>query len=236
MTQYELNYKCENGSKVEDVTEKMPELEGSDKQVVWAMQIRSKFLKTLDLIIYKYKNFVEREKRRKSANADDLEKYFKDDELSISKCRMYVTSQKQAKFFINNRFYLNSCESATRQLDTYVALKNFGKCIFEYAKLYDEENDTEAKAAAQEEIEKRVEVHPEEVKSDTIITLKSSGNYVYLMSDYSSRLVDVIHNLDLLMSWENGCWQFRVHEFCGTHQSVIAEIGNKLLEKGFIVV
>lgn len=219
----------------------LAELNGTERQVAWALQIRIKSIYSLEALTSAVESEIA---KMKDKNADEL----KEGITRLNECREYVikniaylSEQSEAVFFIDNRshFYIYNYCDVRRIRDGYECDYNFAR----YAKLYDSEHSAEAEAVRAEEAEKKAaekekqeEVHPENQTSDTVVTIKMDDEHVMLKSEYDASLVNAIHELDFNMCWGSGCWKCFVNPISGTTKDVVAEIGNKLLTNGFPVI
>lgn len=203
----------------------LPELDGSQKQIEWSMSIRQHFL---DIIEDLSESMNKEMDATIASNPDKTEKYEKlrtEYTEKFNKSIMYISEQTKANFFIDDRDEFG------------ISIPNTTlKTVSAYADAYDKEHDPFEIEAKEEVKRKQVEVHPEEVIGTTNITLTAENDCVHLYSRYDKRLVDIIHELDFKMKWTGNRWEYKLHNICGSAESVIAELGNKLLEKGYIVI
>lgn len=204
----------------------LPELEGSQKQIEWAMSIRQQFLDIIEDLSEAMNKEMDKSIEANPDKADKYEKIRTEYTEKFNKSTMYISEQTKAKFFIDDRDEFGKCIPDTTL-----------KTVAAYADAYDKEHDPFEIEAKEEVKRKQVEVHPEAVRHDTNVTLKVEAGDVRLYSEYDSNLVDIIHGLDFLMSWSRAerAWEYKIYKPCGSPESVIAEIGNKLLENGYIV-
>lgn len=208
----------------------LPELKGSEKQVAWAMKIRQDFLDSLDRL----HDGVDRDWNsglRGDVEKEENKKKMKVEHAMIDACCAYMCEQTDAKFFINERDDLFSYhgEESWHLYDCMEIVKF-------YAKEFVEEHNEYRVAAKKEAEAKQVEVHPEEVTGGTKVWLSIQDDTVKLTSDYEARLVNIIHSLPFKMKWDGYRWNYKVESFRGTAEAVVAELGNRFLSKGYIVI
>lgn len=203
----------------------LPELEGSQKQIEWAMSIRQQFLDIIEDLSEAMNKEMDKSIEANPDKADKYEKIRTEYTEKFNKSTMYISEQTKAKFFIDDRDEFGKCIPDTTL-----------KTVAAYADAYDKEHDPFESEAREEVKRKQVEVHPEEVIGTTNITLTAEDGCVHLYSGYEKRLVDIIHGLDFKMTWTGKSWEYNLYNICGSAEAVIAELGNKLLEKGYIVV
>lgn len=220
----------------------LPSLTGSEKQIAWAMKLRDDTLNSLRMTGQRVE--VEIQTCQKKGKNDDSLKLLKE---YINTTMLYLSEQTESKFFIDRR---DEFKSIGMQFYHFLYESGINEYLTKYEKYkqeYDESHDVCVMAAKQEQEEeeqKKVEeeksaqvtIQPEQKESNTIVTLKVQGDKVKLCSEYDRDLVDVIHKLDLKMTWNRPCWEFKAELFRGTAESALIEIGNKLLEKGYTVV
>ena len=218
----------------------LPELTGSPKQIDWARHIRRECFEAFEKLT---KTFEEKIRERVTILAVEKHKEEQIDRVTKSQVDVlmdaisYVSEQTESKFFIDNRDNFFSMNEVIYPVRTWYRCHELYE---KWADAYRDAHDTCAIAARQEleEAEKsaQVTIQPEQKGSNTIVTLKVQDDTVKLCSDYDSNLVDVIHKLELKMTWNRPCWEFKAELFRGTAESALIEIGNKLLEKGYTVV
>lgn len=224
----------------------LPLLSGSEKQVAWARKLRYDFLSGAQEISKNYEKakfreeiYTRNEELQKKLREAKKEKTEEFPEF-LNKTILYVSEQTTSTFFIDNRTTLNIKETYNFKSDKMWYVNCYYDMVEKYAQAYDKAHDVyEVEARKeQEEAEKsaQVTIQPEKKESNTIVTLKVQGDTVKLCSDYDKNLVDIIHKLDLKMTWNRPYWEFKVETFRGTAESVLMEIGNKLLENGYTVV
>lgn len=203
----------------------LPELEGSQKQIEWAMSIRQQFLDIIEDLSEAMNKEMDKSIEANPDKADKYEKIRTEYTEKFNKSTMYISEQTKAKFFIDDRDEFGKCIPDTTL-----------KTVAAYADAYDKEHDPFEIEAKEEVKRKQVEVHPEEVIGTTNITLTAEDGCVHLYSGYEKRLVDIIHGLDFKMTWTGKSWEYNLYNICGSAEAVIAELGNKLLEEGYIVI
>lgn len=228
-----------------DKANDLPELTGSEKQVEWARSIRRNCLQNFESLCTQWE-----EDGRKAVGEivytldnreSEIDKLYQEYADIICDSMSYISEQTTARFFIDNRD-----DFPTKNDGGYSLIygsshtSNFKQVLKRWAEAYRDAHDIQKIEAEKEEkeIEQRVQVTVEPVNKehDTIVTLRKKDSGVHLYSEYDRDLVDVIHEFPLKMKWNKTSWVFTVEEFRGTFESVMAEFGNILLRKGFIVV
>ena len=228
-----------------DKANDLPELTGSEKQVEWARSIRRNCLQNFESLCTQWE-----EDGRKAVGEivytldnreSEIDKLYQEYADIICDSMSYISEQTTARFFIDNRD-----DFPTKNDGGYSLIygsrhtSNFKQVLKRWAEAYRDAHDIQKIEAEKEEkeIEQRVQVTVEPVNKehDTIVTLRKKDSGVNLYSEYDRDLVDVIHEFPLKMKWNKTSWVFTVEEFRGTFESVMAEFGNILLRKGFIVV
>lgn len=220
----------------------LPSLTGSEKQIAWAMKLRDDALKHLRITSYNADVKIQQlQKQNDDVSGLQLIKEY------VNTTMMYMSEQTDSKFFIDRRDELKAIRVTYFDVLSESGINKYLQKYEKYKQEYDDAHDVYAIAAKQEqeelernkaEAEKsaQVTIQPEQKGSNTIVTLKVQDDTVKLCSDYDSNLVDVIHKLELKMTWNRPCWEFKAELFRGTAESALIEIGNKLLEKGYTVV
>lgn len=231
----------------------LPLLSGSEKQVAWARKLRYDFLsgaqelsKNYEKAKFREEIYTRNEELQKRMREVQKEKAEEFPEF-LNKTILYVSEQTTSTFFIDNRTTLNIKETYNFKLDKMWYVDCYYNMVEKYAKEYDNFHDiyeVEARKEQEEEEQTKIEaeksaqvtMQPEQKGSNTIVTLKIQDDTVKLCSEYDSGLVDCIHGFSLRMTWNKPCWEFKAEAFRGTAESVLMEIGNKLLENGYTVV
>lgn len=220
----------------------LPALTGSEKQIAWAMKLRDDALKHLRITSYNADVKIQQlQKQNDDVSGLQLIKEY------VNTTMMYMSEQTDSKFFIDRRDELKAIRVTYFDVLSESGINKYLQKYEKYKQEYDDAHDVYAIAAKQEQEElerKKVEeekyaqvtIQPEQKESNTIVTLKIQGDTVKLCSEYDRDLVDVIHKLELKMTWKRPCWEFKAELFRGTAESALIEIGNKLLEKGYTVV
>lgn len=187
----------------------LPELTGSEKQIIWAITLRDKTIVNLT----------------NSADNDDYIKHVVrfEEELEditgedILKIRDFIIeNETSSKFYIDNRH-----KKATDLILEYkdIALKDQRE-IIEEKKL-------------EEEIEKEALIVPENKIIDNAVTIKEEKSEVVAEFEKNQDFIDIVKSLGY--KWGNGAWRKEISETTGTSTERIAELGNKLLCEGFPV-
>jgi len=198
----------------------LPALVGSQKQIVWAEQIRADFIRnsdtTLIQLLKKIKDYKEREQSEKRIQRAEKK-------VAIFEAtRSYMLHKiKEARWWIDNRF------------DTIYAME---KVYINHAAEIESGDFEEKKEEKMEELKiQRADLIPEnqtEGVAKVFITEKSISA-TYPRDDKFSEIVK-----GLKMIWDkNSCeWIRNINQFSGSSKDRAAELANNLLKAGFAVI
>lgn len=170
----------------------LAELEGSDKQIAWALSIRESALYKLNDLL----RHVEYSISDCNDDEDELKKLNKrkEDLLYVIE---HESKQTSAVYFIDNRLYY----------DKFLKVVNVRRFLKNVIK-----TDVENKKTENEKVERKTEVHPENQLYDTVVALTTNDkNDVVLKSEYNKILVDTIHKMPIAMSWNVRCLDYEKH-------------------------
>lgn len=192
------------------------ELTGTEKQILWANQIRINFSETLDTSIdfivsnYRYLDdllvIIKEKKIKKTAISDyvrDLLNYLVENKLSAS-------------FWINNR-----SELKPSTIDNIVM-----RYYKEYDMFVDKDNDIE------NEIILESTVSPEFINHTGVVKIKGDDTIIKAYYEKNNEFIEIVKSLGY--KWE-GVWNRKLNEFTGSFSDRAAELANILLLNGFTV-
>ena len=187
----------------------LPNLEGSPKQVAWANTIRNKMLSVIDKRIEDLQNgFVD------MFTIDHLEEIFNvsnDKELIdvfINVSNYICENKRKASFFIDNK------ETSYEFLaEIYKEMK-----VKEEESLFDIDETL---------------VSSNEIKHDGIVKIIVAENYIAAEYEKNSTFIKIAK--ELKFKWNGERWQRDIKETTGTKEDRAAELGNKLLNEGFVI-
>ena len=187
----------------------MPNLEGSPKQVAWANTIRNKMLSVIDKRIEDLQNgFVD------MFTIDHLEEIFNvsnDKELIdvfINVSNYICENKRKASFFIDNK------ETSYEFLaEIYKEMK-----VKEEESLFDIDETLVSSNAT---------------KHDGIVKIIVAENYIAAEYEKNSTFIKIAK--ELKFKWNGERWQRDIKETTGTKEDRAAELGNKLLNEGFVI-
>lgn len=187
----------------------LPDLEGSPKQVAWANTIRNKMLSVIDKRVEDLQNgFVD------MFTIDHLEEIFNvsnDKELIdvfINVSNYICENKRKASFFIDNK------ETSYEFLaEIYKEMK-----VKEEESLFDIDETL---------------VSSNEIKHDGIVKIIVAENYIAAEYEKNSTFIKIAK--ELKFKWNGERWQRDIKETTGTKEDRAAELGNKLLNEGFVI-
>ena len=187
----------------------LPNLEGSPKQVAWANTIRNKMLSVIDKRVEDLQNgFVD------MFTIDHLEEIFNvsnDKELIdvfINVSNYICENKRKASFFIDNK------ETSYEFLaEIYKEMK-----VKEEESLFDIDETL---------------VSSNETKHDGIVKIIVAENYIAAEYEKNSTFIKIAK--ELKFKWNGERWQRDIKETTGTKEDRAAELGNKLLNEGFVI-
>lgn len=192
----------------------LPELEGSEKQIQWAEQIRKEILSKFD-------------------NAEKEHKGYGDNLIATAKVYEFLSGQTKSSFWIDNR------DSQTSNISRIIRV--FGSEIIDNSekelqkKLEQEKQQKEALLKKEADIE--ATIYPEGFKTNLITEIKIDNEEIKICyPEYNPGFVDIMRSLRL--SWDkNKYWTRKIPEnsIRGKIEDRIAEIAYKLLSKKFPV-
>lgn len=184
----------------------LPELEGSEKQVAWANQIRNKFIdnfqdltkkeirKTLVLLY----DLTMEEANKIAKKVDEIQ-----DEL--------MNTKTSSSYFIDNR-------------------NDFWKVVYWIGKeLVDKEENPQL-----EQILEEGTVYPTETKHDKPVKIEIIDNDISIVYEKNYEVINLVKSLKY--KWNGAKWHKKINEMNGAVEDRAAELGNKLLLAGFPVI
>ena len=184
----------------------LPNLTGTEKQILWAMTLRQKLID----------------------NAEKMdEEYFKNyygpelvaEEVPII-LNYILINRTEAKYYIN---YRNSDIRRILYNEKYEALKP------------DEEKAKEKLNKQMEKMVKdEATIFPEKRCTNSIVEISIEKNTVKVHFEKDDDFKNIVKDLDY--SWGDGYWERTIHEKNGTVEDRVAELGNKLLKAGFPIM
>ena len=199
----------------ETETLELPELEGTEKQVSWAITLRVDLLKWVEKTLSDYARYNRTLRWRAH---DDRIVSFKIEEAKLA-IDLLCKSETSAKFWIDHRADVTEV--------IIIALRRYRKQKLE------EQIPEEVRKEA-EEIEESLTVKPENSTKDGVVRLEQSrdGNLsaIYVKDDDFREIVK-----EKGFSWNGERWEKIINEYSGTITERAADLGNTLLAKGFTV-
>ena len=183
------------------------ELEGTEKQVAWANTLRLK-------MINKFEEEIEILERKYEESSERFKERKKERLEVARKVLDYITANKnKATFYIDTR----------------------GDYISELIEKYKDEasnNVLEDKRLENEVINESI-IAPEEIKFDGIVKIKPSEDKIEVFYEKNETFREIVKGLKY--KWDSGCWNRKINESTGSYIDRAAELGNVLLNEGFMV-
>lgn len=218
----------------------LPKLQGTEKQVAWANTLRQEVVEKLEKLIEIRKVIpnlekispLELEKNKMSGKIlfeledfmdlfeKDLDYRNKEDlleslELYIKVLDNLICNENSAKTYIDNRGGHIIKEAYKKYL---VILKKPEKEIIK---------------EIEEEITEQCTVYPEKSEITSVVKINVKDNQISLVFEKNDTFINLVKNNEY--KWLNGTWRRTIGKNQGNISDRIAEIGNKLLNKGFPV-
>lgn len=185
----------------------LPELTGTEKQVVWATSLRQNLIDALVDVANKLRDEDSREaqhiKRRIDVTADEVEEIHS----------FIVQQRTQAKYYINNRF---------NTIEQYIRMELVNMPISISSKKQDVRLEHDAKAEST--------VYPDERVTDAAVEILVHPDSVVARFERNEKFREIVKSLGY--EW-GGTWEKKIKETTGTAEERAAELGNKLLNAGF---
>lgn len=207
----------------------LPELEGSEKQIRWALEIRASKIKYTEESIPELVSMID----NKKPALDEVHPL-------VSRIFYLVNEMKKigvdiALMCVDDAFdELKNIKSAHWWIDhreddmAIILAEKVLKMVKETQSI------TPAATEAQEE-EKAHVLHPEDQKSDTIVEIHTDEQKVITKSSYDKLLVSVMREEGLRWNPSRKTWELKIYE-CESPQDGAAQVGNALLRAGFPVL
>lgn len=185
----------------------LPQLIGTEKQIAWATTLRVQFIEKITRIA---------DEREKDYSVYHEGKHSKKAKRYIETLDYIIETETSAKFFIDNR-------------NRYAE-----DIIDQYKEQYKNEFKKTIDDVQKEEIEKECTVKPIEVKHCGIVKIDFNSKDKKITAEYEKNddFRSIVKSLSL--KWNNG-WYRNINELTGSYIDRMAELGNKLLQAGFIV-
>lgn len=189
----------------------LPDLTGTDKQITWANTLRQKLMEAFEQITEEEitsisKSRLERDKDLKGITLDDMRVV-----------KNYILENKtNATYYINNRFHTVYGFAAMEKVE---ALKT-------------EEQIMKEKREKQlvEEIKAESTIFPEKRITNAVAEITVYKDKITVKFEKNELFREIVKKLGY--SWD-GIWERKIREVNGTVADRAAELGNKLLNKGF---
>lgn len=182
------------------------ELEGSEKQISWALRIRmemiEKFLKWVEEEGYKSRFFGEEKKYRTKETVMELFDYL-------------LLKRTRASFWIDQR------SSEIQSL-----LNNELEFYLEEKKAEQEEEMEEEHISV---------VKPDKMLYPGAAKIYNEGDYVLVKYEKNDAFRKIVKSLGYSWEYQKGSWKKKLTEKTGSYEERAGELGNKLLISGFAI-
>lgn len=189
----------------------LPELQGTERQVVWAITLRQKLIDQLTKL-------AENDKELQTLSELYEVKLTPERVLTV---RDYIIENKtSAKYYIDNR----------DDYIIYTILKEMKNALKTEEQLAAEQIEK----MREEEIRKESTVYPENRVTDVPVEIKTAGDTIQVYFEKNENFRQIVKSLGY--KWEYKCWNRKINYTNGTIEDRVAELGNKLLNAGFPVI
>ena len=182
----------------------LPTLAGSEKQVAWAITIRQSF-------IDKYQEMQARYEEIKDDISDNKRQSLKE---LLDKYLFVINTETSAVRWIDRREYI---DLKNHMVDWYEELA--GK--------------VKADALIPEEAKETVLLDPEEKKHDGLAVISVAETAVTVAYEKNSAFREIVKDAGFSWDAESVVWRKTINAFTGSAEDRAADIGNRLLRRGF---
>ena len=194
----------------------LPELTGTEKQIVWANTIRVELIEKLQHEVDK----ILKDKKLDYNSEEYLEYRYKDiitkDFISnVNETINYMIENKtDAKWYIDNR-----SKKTSLLIDLFAEIK--GNKLAEKEKVQ------------MKEVIKEGTIAPTEVNFNGIVEITAAQEKVTAKYEKNDKFREIVKNLNF--KWNDTVWERKLSELTGSYIDRAAELGNKLLNAGFTI-
>lgn len=209
----------------------LPQLEGTEKQVRWALVLRSEILKKIDRINYtefipEEKSDVEMIKNR----LQGLDKFFSEETSCAENIEnivyMFFLGNTKASWWIENRNSFDFQASMRCILSILRTASREGINVID-DNIVDDIDDAEI-----DEITQEATVYPDDITTKAIATITFNDSMVKMTSPKDDVIRDVIKGMGFRWDRELRLWFMSIGTVNAPAAERAAELGNKLLNAG----
>ena len=217
------------------------ELEGTEKQVHWAEEIRGNFAKNVALTEAHIEKMITHKEEATQQNLDKLTGKGKSLTEAIEIINREWDKIDRAKTLVENLKKIRTASWWIDHKEKFDADREsanviFGMLLLERRTVDDAARQVEKETESQETKEKAETLEvltPKNQTCSVVPIIKVTEDKVILQSDYSKDIVDVMH--EIFAKWDKPYWVIKITDRSGSAIDRGAEMAHKLLQAGIPV-